>query len=71
MKILLNETSVEFFKFEVILKIFKHQSRYIFFEHQYIIFYSSSAILLIFLSLWFTPLLVMGLLRLSANRWIE
>ena len=71
MKILLKFYSVEFFKFEVILKIFKHQSRYIFFEYQYLIFYNSSAILFIFLSLWFTPLLVMGLLRLSANRWIE
>ena len=50
MKILLNKTSVEFFKFEVILKIFKRQSRYIFFEYQYLIFYSSSASLFIFLS---------------------
>ena len=50
MKILLNETSVEFLGFEVILKIFKHLSRCIFFEHQYIMFHSSSAILLIFLS---------------------
>ena len=33
--------------------------------------YSSSAILLIFLSLWLTPLLVRGVLRLSANCWIE
>ena len=50
MKILLSETSVEFLGFEVILKIFKHQSRYIFFEYQYLIFYSSSASLFIFLS---------------------
>lgn len=33
--------------------------------------YNSSAILFIFLSLWLTPLLVMGFVRLSANCWIE
>ena len=33
--------------------------------------YNSSANLFIFLSLWLTPLLVRGVLRLSANCWIE